>query len=1376
MSQAKLTSFANREPLEKILKVPAKVQSVYSLTQHVWEGDSEDARLESKKKNLVRLETLDEFYLDPVRNYLNRILEPVSDNTGQGFWIQAEFGVGKSHLLAAAAIMAVGGARAWDRVKEREDSEAKAGPGLRLDSLWRKKIENHRIFPIVFSLEGCGGGDQKKLEDFVLDEAQTTFTLREGKPLAVYPEEHLAALFLKDHQKIFRDELRRFLADERLVRGLPKYTYDELLKALGQAESQRDAGRVLVAFYRHQNLSPNVPTEKGERLSRAIRDILEAGYQGVFVAIDEMSEYLQRSHFLSDDEDCLSTLSNALAKGQGLPIWTLVAAQAKHRNPQKIIGPDRLREEALEHKAERFRDIVVKRVRTITDPDAVAVYYNGYKGLLPWVKNAQKDEFEGSFPFPPEAIDTVRRISTRLTGTRSTIAFLHSALKRSLENHEKDLVPLWKVFNDLMSYNETPSNSPSGAISIRSAFREAVEALESAQATLKKITDGQLKRPENKTRAERILNTLFLSHTSGVAGLTREQILDAVCDLKPGEDQLEAQLGHYETILGEMCSRLRNQVRLRDGRYEFIPKGTSQYDDLVAQAADRLKADRQLFSQYFDRLVNSSDETEPSPFADFASADDGRAVPLTLVWHGQERKGRVMMMDASQTGKIPPDLDTHSTEDDFVVILARRFMKDKDINKFLDRREPPDPRICVWVPAEPDENERAALISAMAHVLVENENQGSTIAKQARQEFRNRAPNAHTTLVSMYARGSARTARTSLEISQVGGIQGAIEQMASKAMDTCYAAREIDFGNRKFDPICAAKLVNGIIKTGKAVGEGDQYWSAVENFAEPLGIVRSEDLKRLDPSDSETYSDIKKRIEDSGVTGLEVRTVYNWFTGYDPKDGKESPGLTRRMVDIYLLCLAQQGFLRIATKKNEWIDRATVGNIEFKPDTLRNLNRIELTKAPEDWPLFSPYLETLLDKPGGSLGPKYEQKTADEALNQFWTDRWIGSDDLVRIESDLRELYTTLGYQKVDERFDDLLLYWLEFSKEPRPDQFEPGEIFDWTRRAVLHSSSLEVPDELTSAHLTTFKENFTSLRELREQFKETSRALLKAAKFGRTPLPSDREFKEIERLQKDVLKELDRVGDLILSRDTVQTRLVPRLAALESEYVPVYLDNLHALYAIDDDLDKTREAVASGGELSVLEQLAEVHEASNSVTQIKAALSAVPPRLHSAVNAEEAVQREVKESASVKDKDSRAFDLARMFHEIAKRRGTLTDLKVIGRAALTRFAGFLQTPHARTLLEKAKHVKAVAEILQSKDADELADKLLLFTKEELETLAKSLTAVLGEKTPKTVELASFIPSAEFIWEKDDIDFVAREFADFLKSAWESGRYLKLQR
>jgi hypothetical protein len=66
MHQLALDAYAHRKPLRDLLQVPDRVQSPYSLTQHVWAGESDAERQRAKKENRVRLETLDEFFLDPV--------------------------------------------------------------------------------------------------------------------------------------------------------------------------------------------------------------------------------------------------------------------------------------------------------------------------------------------------------------------------------------------------------------------------------------------------------------------------------------------------------------------------------------------------------------------------------------------------------------------------------------------------------------------------------------------------------------------------------------------------------------------------------------------------------------------------------------------------------------------------------------------------------------------------------------------------------------------------------------------------------------------------------------------------------------------------------------------------------------------------------------------------------------------------------------------------------------------------------------------------------------------------------------------------------------------------------------------------------------
>jgi hypothetical protein len=1379
MTPLDFTGFSNRKPLSKILSIPAEVQSVYSLGQHVWAGTGAEARNEAKKKGQVRLETLDEFLVDPVRGYLNRIFERIADNEGQGWWLQAEFGVGKSHLLAVTSILALGGTEAWDRIKQREDEEKKAGPGARVDSLWRKKLEKRKIFPIVFSLEGVGGTVNSRLEDFILEEAQSTFTLRHDKPLAVYPEEHLANLYLRDHQARFKDDVRRFLADKRLMRGLATFQYDDFIQALKRPESQRDAGRVLYAFFRHVGFEPRVPYERGERLNRMVDDILGSGYDGIFIVIDEMSEYLRKaSQNTADDEDCLLVLANSLAKVQSKPIWTLVAAQMAHTNPQKIIAPDRLSQETLEHKPERFRDIVVQRTRTITDRAEVKVYFDGYHNLIPWVKESAFEDFEGSFPFPPDALGVIRSISTKLTGTRSTIGFLHRSLKNASQNGVKDLVPLWRVFDDLMSYNETPSTSSTGTVSIRSRFREEVSALEAAQNTLKRITDGQLARAQNKTRAERILNTLFLYHLAGVAGLTNEQILDAVSDIKAGEEELEAQIAHYETLLEEMRGKLRNQIRVQAGRYEFTPRETSQYDDLVYQAADKLNGDPQLLDQMTSRLMAMVDPEIDNQFSPYISEAEGRQTLLKVEdWHGQERSGRVRAINLASASHTSFDIDTHSAEDDFLILCSWRAVPEKQLEAWLKKTRVADPRLVVWAPAQLSKEERSILAGVLAHLKVSEDYKNSNFAKDGRREFKRDAHRAYAVLYAIYGRGAARTSRGSVDVSLVGGIEGALKSMAKAAMETCYRSREIDFGNRKFDSPNAVKLINGLVKRGMAVSEGDVLWSAVENFASPLGLVRPEAPKRLDPNASDFYKEIRAKVEELGGVGIEVKTVYNWFTGYSSSDGNESAGLTRRMVDVYLMCLAQQGVIRISQGKGAgWIDRATISSIDFKPETLRGLSRIELPRALEDWEVFHAYLETLTEKAENSLGPKYDKATSDEALHLLWAQKFIDRVELQRVDHEVHELFTALG-QDEKHPFDELLIYWMEFAGEPKPELYSDDECFDWLRRSVLKASGVSQVDELGSAQLSSFKENYRRLKELLDSFKQTSMVLILAAKMASAPLPDGSQFQDIRRAQQEVLKELDDCERIILNPDIVSVRLKPRLSKLEQSYVDPYLDELMRLGAIQGQLIELSGKIPESAEFSVLADFStDVPEAKRIADGAKGQLGAVPNRLRRSPEDRDKAEKEVRLEAKVKDLQSQDLTFRRLRQEYDARLAAHESLKGVAASALTGFADFLMSPGVAEQLKMVpKPPKELVELSGAKSTGEMCEMLLTMPSKDRQELAKLLKVAIGKKRAKTISLRSFNPKCDVVWDRDEVARLVRDFEEFIAEQWEDGTYLRIE-
>jgi len=94
--------FTNIKDLAEICTVPDKIISVYSLEKYIWADSNSEAGRKARKPEL---QTIEEFQIDPVRPFLTDILrnmaapwkrEREENSVGQGYWIQAEFGSGKS--------------------------------------------------------------------------------------------------------------------------------------------------------------------------------------------------------------------------------------------------------------------------------------------------------------------------------------------------------------------------------------------------------------------------------------------------------------------------------------------------------------------------------------------------------------------------------------------------------------------------------------------------------------------------------------------------------------------------------------------------------------------------------------------------------------------------------------------------------------------------------------------------------------------------------------------------------------------------------------------------------------------------------------------------------------------------------------------------------------------------------------------------------------------------------------------------------------------------------------------------------------------------------------------------------------------------------
>jgi len=301
--------FTARKSLDQICSTPEKIISVYSLEKHVWkDSNSADAR----RHRQPELQTLEEFQLDPVRPFFTDILRHLAapykkdrkeDPVGQGYWIQAEFGSGKSHVLCCLAALALGDPGAW-AVIDRKEKKSGRGKRESLYRFWEEGIQaksakgSKGIFVIVKTLVGSGGGvvglgeKGQRLSEYILDAAKEQLQAELGKNLSLYPTEILADRFLKLDLDRHRNDLRKFLRDPRFFEEIEFEDVDKFVQDIQQNKSpeyKRSCGNKLWRFYtEYLEVQPKIAMETEDVLKHLVETILAEGYSGVLLVLDEV--------------------------------------------------------------------------------------------------------------------------------------------------------------------------------------------------------------------------------------------------------------------------------------------------------------------------------------------------------------------------------------------------------------------------------------------------------------------------------------------------------------------------------------------------------------------------------------------------------------------------------------------------------------------------------------------------------------------------------------------------------------------------------------------------------------------------------------------------------------------------------------------------------------------------------------------------------------------------------------------------------------------------------------------------------------------------------------------------------------------------------
>ncbi|MAT45421.1 MAG: hypothetical protein CL609_24095 [Anaerolineaceae bacterium] len=1402
-----------RQTLDQILTYPKEITSVYIVENHIWK---ENGKQESRQKRLAETKTVDEFLINPVRSFLNDILKQMAapyqpdrkDLTiGQGYWIQADFGSGKSHLLSFLGAIGIGDDSIWKKIKEKEE---KAGMGKREsiysfyeNGLKRKNETTKGILVAVKTLVGSGSGGvglenaDKSLTAHILDAVSEQFRLETGRSLPIYPTQILAKRFLEQDYARYKDDLKAYLANPKYFDEEEQEDLSDFINDLSSSDDpsiQRDCGQKLWNFYKdYLEITPNIPVESEEVLRNMVEQILAEGYAGLFLILDEVSLYMkQRSdQQRAEDEQALVVMSNRLTRHHNFPVWTVCAAQqaieSKSAGSKNIIARERLDLVPLLKNDDDYYSIALARVREITQKNAIDQYYQDYKHGFTWVETHGKDQFSEFFPFYRNSMDVLRAVSFNLTTVRSALYFMLETVKRQSKKQSNELISLWSMFDEVVSYEEDPSGVNRSIANIQTKFPQEWKAYEQAKRQISSATKGYLK--TFPARCEKITKTLFLEYIAKTAekGLTAEEIMNAVMEWKDHESGQASDkndnLDHYEILLDSLQRELV-QIEEVNGLYRFNPAGASgispkdEFAKFRAEAEnnekDRFDAWKFLLSmnEWLLRTPTMVLDLSAGAVSLFSELPVDSNSSLNIAWHKRGIKGRLLMRDLNhlpQGALSLPNINSEETGEDFMVFISSS-PAEENTKTIIQQKK--DPRLLVWNPDVLTGSEQSRLIDFTAYnrLIAEYRNKEGEDAQVILQWVRKQLEIEMGSLVRMvsevYGRGSLRSLHHhDLNFSMQGDLKTILTPAISQVLDSTYDSAGMIFNAQSvFDDTAVVNVINGIVKQGefeRGIKTGKEV-DASRTFGPTLGIVRPGAENKLDLSQCAYANDLLEWIGQKSTslgTAIKVDTLVKNFTGINGPNGKNY-GLSKRLIQLYLLALVKEGKLRAQVQGRnlpvEVIDYANINDLTFNAALLDGLEAVEILKPPEGWEIIAPFAAILLENE--QIKTDQEEAQIKTNLVQFLTKRHELATLLPQRFATLETLFKDLNqpnpYMEVIKQWQTFLTQNIQTDNTIETIRYALEQAFGYLVYSELEYKGADVDD---------FATRFAQLKQMTTLL-EQSETLRAIARYGEVNLPEEKQFDPIRKKLGVAQSGLENLKNLAAQPVRLAEEcLNPGKEAIEA-YATLYLTVFDKIVQASEETRLAIQQLARGAELTLLEALETIPQLNTGQRRDLLTLwhkSQQDGRLFPAELTRVQVQRDLRQMPQPVNCPL-TFSNAKTWLDNAK---TVLDTCRLGLStALIDKAALLRSPLVQKRLQEATPDERIGQLLVAESALDLIGLLLTYQKsrdftEWLSQLAAAFRTVQVVK----LRLADFKPQKN-TYQAHEVKQLVNEFETYLQN------------
>jgi len=757
-----------------------------------------------------------------VRSHFAVLVDALMAKSGRGFFLQGDFGSGKSHFLAALTVWLTGG----DGAELLE-----AGHG----GLTRLKKTGRRFLPVTVSLVDFRGSTPLERS---LAEAVETALADHGSKAAFTP----VTVFIRALSGLLQNE---DAADT--FAGLAGIGTDKIESYL--AREPRKAYTVGVRLYKQLGLAvPEVLVqERRETFEGMLAAVDAAGFNGLVLIIDELSEFFRSkpdARALNEDARTLQLLGEL---SQDHPLWIIAAVQ------ESIERTGDLSQVTFQKIKDRFavkfalstvhiRALIAKRlVRKKTDADEALREIHAYiRGQFPAFHWAL-DDFLAVYPIHPATITLLDGLGDLFSAHRGIVDFVHARLAGDSRRHIPDIL-------------NRPAHELLGPDSIYEHFAQRMAEFSALNVYprhviphLDEVIDTVLDDPDDRVLARRLMRVLVLYeiHPTAKKPTARELTAMAACDLAEQDPDLNVQFV-IEGILDPVveASRFLSRLPSRDNdplgvvfsiRTEADPNRTLKAR--IARAAAEIPSDdSRLLGTVLTELPESTAWPGPLLWR--------QGVIRTINWQQTVRRAFVTVLPPAFDDTDPESLAGQRIEDavldegaDFAVMISL-----EDTHFTADHT-------AVWMVPLPEDEDQIAVLREflaareIASTLRPGNPVEAPLIDPARDFLARLSPAAHQVALAAFFAGDFRDPRIKVEpvIRQMKRFDRMLDRAGAVLLSDRYPAF-CDIAPRKVQPFPRTyqRLLDEFIRPGaislKKAHTGGLD-DAIDGLATPLGLV-----------------------------------------------------------------------------------------------------------------------------------------------------------------------------------------------------------------------------------------------------------------------------------------------------------------------------------------------------------------------------------------------------------------------------------------------------------------------------------------------------------------------------------------------------------